>query len=47
MKTVDNFYLVKPIGGGAYGTVYICRIKSPEGIEPDTKARMRVGRKVA
>lgn len=47
MKTVDNFYLTKIIGAGAYGSVYICKIKKEELIEPDTRDRMRPGRRVA
>lgn len=47
MKTVDNFYLVQVIGGGAYGTVYLCQIKDQSMIDPETKKRMRPGRKVA
>lgn len=47
MKTVDNFYLTKIIGGGAYGTVYLCRIKKQDKIEPETRGRMRPGRRVA
>lgn len=47
MKTVDNFYLTKVIGGGAYGTVYLCKIKNEDKIEPDTRSRMRPGKRVA
>jgi serine/threonine-protein kinase ULK2 len=47
MKSVDNFYLTKIIGGGAYGTVYLCKIKKEENIEPETRARMRPKRRVA
>ena len=47
MKTVDNFYLTKVIGGGAYGVVYQCKIKNEENIESETRTRMRKGRRVA
>lgn len=47
MKTVDGFILVKVIGGGAYGTVYICDIKDSSKIDAESKKRMRPGRKVA
>ena len=47
MKTVDNFQLVKPIGRGAYGTVYLCSLRTKDKIEKETKKRMRMGRKVA
>ena len=47
MKTVDNFILTKVIGGGAYGVVYVCEIKNKNNMEPETKKRMRAGRKVA
>lgn len=47
MKTVDNFYLTKVIGGGAYGTVYLCKIRKEDRIEPDTRERMRPNRRVA
>ena len=47
MKTLDNYILLKVIGGGAYGTVYICELKSNDAIESETKKRMRPERKVA
>jgi len=47
MKTVDNFYLTKVIGGGAYGTVYLCKIRKEDRVEPDTRDRMRPNRRVA
>jgi len=47
MKTVENFFLTKIIGGGAYGTVFLCKIKSESQIEPGTRERMRPDRRVA
>lgn len=46
MKTVDNFRLIQPIGAGAYGTVFMCKIRKENKIEPDTRKRMRPGRRV-
>ena len=47
MKTVGNYWFVKLIGKGQYGKIYLWKIKNKKNIDPDTKKRMRKGRKVA
>ena len=47
MKTVDNFILTKVIGRDDISVTYLCEIKNYDKIEPETKKRMRAGRKIA
>lgn len=46
-KIVGNYKLNEELGQGAYGKVFLCRIREEQSIDPLVRERMRIGRKIA